>query len=93
MKWYNIVEKSLAFCWKRNSMILGEKLPKFDLSLYENLVEKEKEENEINLEGIIPGNSREDINWRVAAMYARKLGRLLTDEELEKFTHDNLNTL
>lgn len=74
-------------------MILGEKLPKFDLSLYENLVEKEKEENGINLEGIIPGNSREDINWRVAAMYARKLGRLLTDEELEKFTHDNLNTL
>lgn len=39
MKWYNIVEKSLAFCWKRNSMILGEKLPKFDLSLYENLVD------------------------------------------------------
>mgnify|MGYP004491061559 FL=1 len=73
-------------------MILGEKLPKFDLSSYENLVE-EKEENGINLEGIIPGNSREDINWRVAAMYARKLGRLLTDEELEKFTHDNLNTL
>ena len=93
MKWYNIVEKSLALCWKRNSMILVEKLSKFDLSLYENLVEKEKEENEINLEGIIPGNSREDINWRVAAMYARKLGRLLTDEELEKFTHDNLNTL
>lgn len=74
-------------------MILVEKLSKFDLSLYENLVEKEKEENEINLEGIIPGNSREDINWQVAAMYARKLGRLLTDEELEKFTHDNLNTL
>lgn len=92
MKWYNIVEKSLALCWKRSSMILGEKLPKFDLSSYENLVE-EKEENGINLEGIIPGNSREDINWRVAAMYARKLGRLLTDEELEKFTHDNLNTL
>lgn len=74
-------------------MILCEKLPKFDLSVYENLVEKEKEENKINLEGIIPSNSREDINWRVAAMYAWKLGRLLTDEELEKFTHDNLNTL
>ena len=88
MKWYNIVEKSLALCWKRNSMILGEKLPKFDLSSYENLVE-EKEENGINLEGIIPGNSREDINWRVAAMYARKLGRPLTDKELEKFKHDD----
>ena len=74
-------------------MILCEKLPKFDLSVYENLVEKEKEENKINLEGIIPSNSREDLNWRAAAMYTRKLGRLLTDEELEKFTHDNLNTL
>ena len=86
MKWYNIVEKSLAFCWKRNSMILGEKLPKFDLSLYEKLVEKEKEENEINLEGIIPGNSREDINWRVAAMYARKL-----EHTLEKWQNDHFS--
>ena len=70
-------------------MILGEKLPKFDLSLYENLFGKEKEEKELNLEGIIPGNSREDIDWRAAAMYARKLGRPLTDKELEKFKHDD----
>ena len=69
-------------------MILGEKIPKFDLSLYENLVGKEKEEIELNLDGIIPGNSRENIDWRSAAMYARKLGRPLTDKELEKFKHD-----
>ena len=33
-----------------NPQLLVEKLPKFDLSLYENLVGKEKEETEINLE-------------------------------------------
>lgn len=71
-----------------NPQLLVEKLPKFDLSLYENLVGKEKEETEINLEGIIPDNSREDIDWRSAAMYARKLGKPLTDKELEKFKHD-----
>ena len=70
-------------------MILGEKLPKFDLSIYENLVGKKKEESELNLEGIVPGDSREDIDWRAAAMYARKLGRPLTNEELEKFKHND----
>ena len=54
MKWYNIVEKSLALCWKRNSMILGEKLPKFDLSLYENLVERKKKKTKLILKGSFP---------------------------------------
>lgn len=49
-------------------------------------VEKEKEENEINLEGIIPGNNREDLNWQAATMYAQKL-----EHALEKWQNDHFS--
>lgn len=46
---------------------------------------KKIEVKKLNLEGIIPGNSREDINWRALAMYARKL-----EHTLEKWQNDRI---
>lgn len=69
-------------------MILKETLPSWDLSMYDYIDSEKKERNLNNViaEGVISLDDGSDcFRIREAVLEVRRLGRSLTDEEMEKF--------
>lgn len=69
-------------------MIVKEILPSWEPSMYGQLSSEKKERNLDNLiaEGVVPvKENAPQYKMREVALEVRRLGRPLTDEELEKF--------
>ena len=67
-------------------MILGERLNKgFNIKEYKDSDNLERNIPDIDLSGIVPGEHKERIKVREAYLMCKRLGRPLTDEELQEF--------